>query len=556
MKRGIKTIIALSLVGCMTIGGAVMTFAETIESSDTTVTAGDGETVNVVNDVEVSGEFGVQAQDGGTVNVGGDVTNHGMEYVGLDGEPQLAGEGVQTMDGGTVTVEGNVSAPTYGALADKSMDGGSGSITIKGNVSGSVGATDGNIEVGGNVVGTSNNTNNDNAAIEVNGNSNIHIGGDVTSSGTGVSSSSGSAVVVIEGTLNVADSSPVVALDHSDYGENGYEDNGDTGVVTLVVYEINGGSDDFVKAGNRTGGNWVDNGGEFPEQVPEGFTENASLKNEQIKNIFYIVKKAEGSSDGISSLSGTTQKAGYDTATENTVITVKVKEGYGLSAGSIKVTSNADGSYTLTVPRGGGVTLSTEALQKAVEEIEQKEEEKKEEEKKEEEKKEEQKPEQQKAEEKKEDKKDDDSSSSDNNTPAAPAAGSAPAAVSAAPVSTLATGFTFADSTSTLGANTSIRMDEPGPAAAAAFAAATPAGYTKAFVFSVTDNGQTSFSVKNGRISFKIPAQFLLNGRKFKLMGIDKDSNVKVFNNAASDGESFEADVDVEGYQFELIYAD
>lgn len=532
MKRSIKTLIALSLVGCMTIGGAVMTFAETIESSDTTVTAEGGEIVNVVNDVEVSGEFGVQAQDGGTVNVGGDVTNHGMEYVGLDGEPQLAGEGVQTMDGGTVTVEGNVSAPTYGALADKSMDGGSGSITIKGNVSGSVGATNGNIEVGGNVVGTSNNTYNDNAAIDVNGNSNIHIGGDVTSSGTGVSSSSGSAVVVIEGTLNVADSSPVVALDHSDYGENGYEDNGDTGVVTLVVYEINGGSDDFVKAGNRTGGNWVDNGGEYPEQVPVGFTENASLKNEQIKNIFYIIKKAEGSSNGISSLSGTTQKAGYDTATENTVITVKVKEGYGLSAGSIKVTSNADGSYTLTVPRGGGVTLSTEALQKAVEEIEQKEEEKK------------------------EDKKDDDSSSSDNNTPAAPAAGSAPAVVFAATVTTLATGFTFADSTSTLGANTSIRMDEPGPAAAAAFAAATPAGYTKAFVFSVTDNGQTSFSVKNGRISFKIPAQFLLNGRKFKLMGIDKDGNVKVFNNAASDGESFEADVDVEGYQFELIFAD
>ena len=74
--------------------------------------------------------------------------------------------------------------------------------------------------------------------------------------------------------------------------------------------------------------------------------------------------------------------------------------------------------------------------------------------------------------------------------------------------------------------------------------------------FSVTNGGQTTYSIKNGKISFKIPAQYLLAGRQFKLIGVDKDGKTKVFDNVATEDGSFEADVDIEGYQFELVYKD
>ena len=115
-------------------------------------------------------------------------------------------------------------------------------------------------------------------------------------------------------------------------------------------------------------------------------------------------------------------------------------------------------------------------------------------------------------------------------------------------------GFTFTGGT--LGVDTGIRMEEPGPIAEAAFAAAMPKGYTKGFAFSITNSGQNTFNLKQGRISFKIPAQYLKSGRKFKLLGIDKDGNVKIFDNAATEEGSFAADIALEGFSFELVYAD
>ncbi len=85
---------------------------------------------------------------------------------------------------------------------------------------------------------------------------------------------------------------------------------------------------------------------------------------------------------------------------------------------------------------------------------------------------------------------------------------------------------------------------------------AMPEGFMKGFSFSVTNGGQSAYSVKNGKISFKIPTYYLLAGRQFKLIVIDEDGNVKVFDNEATEDGRFEADLDVEGYSFELVYKD
>ncbi len=155
---------------------------------------------------------------------------------------------------------------------------------------------------------------------------------------------------------------------------------------------------------------------------------------------------------------------------------------------------------------------------------------------------------------------DDDESSSEEPTTNNSASGSTSATgttYSSPYTATLSSAFSFStgSSTASLG-NAGIKAEEPGPLAEAAFAAATPAGYAKAFAFSVTNGGQTTYTAKNGSISFKIPVQFVKNGRKFKLMGVDNNGNVKIFDNTSTDAGSFSANIDIEGYAFELVFAD
>lgn len=105
-------------------------------------------------------------------------------------------------------------------------------------------------------------------------------------------------------------------------------------------------------------------------------------------------------------------------------------------------------------------------------------------------------------------------------------------------------------------AGSTIRVGEVSPMAQGSFRAATPAGWTRGFSFSILTNGQPTYVVKNGKISFKIPSGYKKAGRKFALLGIDKNGKVKRFDNIDVTGESFIADLDIEGYEFELIYAD
>ncbi len=110
--------------------------------------------------------------------------------------------------------------------------------------------------------------------------------------------------------------------------------------------------------------------------------------------------------------------------------------------------------------------------------------------------------------------------------------------------------------TNSFGTDASLVAEECGPAAQAAFVAAMPGGFTKGFSFSIVNGQQASYSLKSGKFSFRIPAQYIKAGRKFKLLGIDKNGKVKEFENVSTEDGLFAANVDIEGYAFELVYAD
>ena len=101
-----------------------------------------------------------------------------------------------------------------------------------------------------------------------------------------------------------------------------------------------------------------------PGEEQKKITE-ASSKVEE--SIHYIIR-VEPSQQDMIGLSGTEEVHGYDTATEGSTVTLKVKvpDGYTLTGAyngegeKIALEKDPDGNYYVEVPRGGGVYLSVE----------------------------------------------------------------------------------------------------------------------------------------------------------------------------------------------------
>ncbi len=140
-----------------------------------------------------------------------------------------------------------------------------------------------------------------------------------------------------------------------------------------------------------------------------------------------------------------------------------------------------------------------------------------------------------------------------SSAPATPAPAPAPAdAVTAAITATVTQTAVFTGNL----AGSSIEVKEVSLTAKAAFTEAVPSGWTQGFSFSISTSGQTGFTVKNGKMSFKVPDAIKKAGRKFAIMGVDKNGKVKIFDNIDTTGENITIDLDIEGFEFEVIYAD
>lgn len=103
-------------------------------------------------------------------------------------------------------------------------------------------------------------------------------------------------------------------------------------------------------------------------------------------------------------------------------------------------------------------------------------------------------------------------------------------------------------------------FEKQGALCAAAFKAATPAGFTEAFSFNLnfdsTGKTKVNYDKKQGKIVLNIPTQYQKQGRTFAVIGIDRFGKTKIFYDNDADDKIFTTNLDIEGYAFSLIYSD
>lgn len=197
---------------------------------------------------------------------------------------------------------------------------------------------------------------------------NIIVNGDVTGStyGTYFAGFDGTSNVVINGTLSGGESAVIITKEtnttEDEDGKEVTEKHGYNGNNNITVWKMTSDQDELVKVAEETRSDIT---GEVKSK------QDAESADKVLKNINYIIR-TDKVSNGTIHLSNTRLISGFDTARETEDITIKVEASDGYKVDSVKngdavLKKNADGTYTLTVPRGGGVQLSAvlSAIQKS-----------------------------------------------------------------------------------------------------------------------------------------------------------------------------------------------
>lgn len=199
--------------------------------------------------------------------------------------------------------------------------------------------------------------------------SDIIVNGDVTGStyGLHIGDFDGKANVVVNGTLsgdNAIFVSKLTETYKNTKGEIVTETYGDKRDSDITVWKMTSNKQSLVVAEESKIDYTIANNEEI-------YTEDKKAAEEVLKNINYIIR-TDKVDNGTIKLSNTRLISGFDTARETEEITIKVQASDGYQVDSVKngdavLTRNADGTYTLTVPRGGGVQLSAvlSAIQKS-----------------------------------------------------------------------------------------------------------------------------------------------------------------------------------------------
>ncbi|MBR1909210.1 MAG: hypothetical protein IJ821_01345 [Lachnospiraceae bacterium] len=324
-----KKLLAVILTATLVASSSVIAYAEVVQGDVESLSVGADEEVTVEGNVT---KDGIQAGTDSTVEVTGNVEGTGTEY----------GMGVFAASGASVTVGGDVTSNSNAI----EIGGNNVEVTVSGNVT----SNNGEAVAGGggsSVVIKGNATAGDDSVVlqVYTGDSSdettqVTVGGD-TSGKTGAFLSSygnGNAVVVVEGTLKGTEDAVIFT--------------GDENKETVLAFKVEGN----VSKGVLNETTW-----EYDK------TDAPNLIN-------YILVKDSDKVSGFES--GTTEYTvngkTYDTAKEGASVVIKMVEGYAATCSVATITKNADGTFTLIVPKGGGVTISAEALQDAIDEAEEK----------------------------------------------------------------------------------------------------------------------------------------------------------------------------------------
>lgn len=370
---------------------------------------------------------GISANDKSNVMVGGTVKADGSQAIGINSKGEVTAGGVLVKgddsigvlaaEGGKVTINNDVKVVeqnrgTYSTLVSGVETEKDGKVTVKGNVEvdgiGAIGinSTQGVVNVNGNVKASGtpqNNQNGETVGISAKG-SLISVKGNVTSDGKGihiVKSGTGlNSIVEVNG--SVTGSSGVVTNNGSDVTVGGaITATGGTGLdITLEEAtgrgKINLGTLNVTKEG-ETGvlldvrNKNIQDIDELIQAMPEVnlfeinvkqgkyFDIDDGTKNDTISGTTIskeeaadrILKEKVKYSFRTEKTSNANISLEQNEATEGTTVKfyVKAVDGYrvkGVSAGKAKVIDNGDGSYSIIVPRGGGVNISAiiEAIMK------------------------------------------------------------------------------------------------------------------------------------------------------------------------------------------------
>jgi len=100
--------------------------------------------------------------------------------------------------------------------------------------------------------------------------------------------------------------------------------------------------------------------------------------------------------------------------------------------------------------------------------------------------------------------------------------------------------------------------EEQGETCQFIFRSSFPAGnnYKEAFSLSMSYDGKHTTDLKDGTLLLYIPPNLQRSGRKFKMLAINKDGEVFLFDNTSDNEGIFQTKLYVEGYAFCLIYTD
>ena len=331
-------------------------------------------TVHVKGNVTADGKrdmTGVSVHDGdkSSLIVDGDVTATGANSVGIYGEigtikvgGDVSGrEAVITNGKADVTVGGSVSGTLVGIAA-----GGNAAVSVKGDVGTKTGAgmfaqenatvtVDGNV-TGGTFYGVPEDFEDVYPAIIAGTGATVIVKGTVSTA-----EGNGSAVAIQcwdignqKGTLIIdkAKAGGEASAIYVDAEPGASQEDILNSLPDIVVGELVAKNEDFI---------WNRYDAELYQNNPED--ETIGELNEKIYATIRYMIRWNNSEGGSFSVDGTSKYGEYDVAQENQElgITIQIAEGYELesiSGGKAQVLQRPDGTWSVIVPRGGGVNLS------------------------------------------------------------------------------------------------------------------------------------------------------------------------------------------------------
>lgn len=80
--------------------------------------------------------------------------------------------------------------------------------------------------------------------------------------------------------------------------------------------------------------------------------------------------------------------------------------------------------------------------------------------------------------------------------------------------------------------------------------------YKEAFSFNLMIDGKLSYAKKSGKFLLYIPYEYRKAERRFALIGVDKYGKTKLFYDLDQEDDKITANLDMEGYAFDLVYLD